>query len=226
MEMRRGRRLGNQCKACGKKVQKEHRQRFRGRSEEELLAATPKEKDCSGCFWRLPSSRFFRDRSSASALVSSCKACMSALRRGHPLPRNGPNRPKGVSALEYFEMSVEHRWWVRAVTSARARAKRSGIFFDLDPRRPVDLPVRDPVFKNVLPYEDVSQAGVGYSKPRLDAPSINRLINGGVGYTDSNVEVISWIANHFYNSMTTKELVTLAEHKLRQKHEQQKGEAE
>lgn len=71
-----------QCRKCASEASRKRRQLMAARSEEELLAATPEFKRCSGaCKQTKSAAEFSRSKSSADALKPVCRECSAKLWR-------------------------------------------------------------------------------------------------------------------------------------------------
>ena len=90
------------------------------------------------------------------------------------------------------------------VNSARNRAKRKNIYFDL---KPSDIVIPDVCPVLGIPLDNRSP---GRSGPTEDSASIDRLDNNK-GYIKGNVFVISWKANKIKSNGTYEEIIKVAE---------------
>lgn len=71
-----------QCKQCVSEANRKRRKALAARTEEELSAATPQFKRCSGeCKQTKPAEEFSRSRNTTDALKPVCKSCSAKLWR-------------------------------------------------------------------------------------------------------------------------------------------------
>lgn len=88
------------------------------------------------------------------------------------------------------------------LNSARARAKKAGLMFNID--------LKDVIIPEFCPYLGVRfETGVGTNLYQRYAPSLDRIDNSK-GYVKGNVEVITRQANTMKNSASKEELLEFA----------------
>ena len=135
-------------------------------------------KVCSSCGVSKTLDSFYKRGGDSNLLRYNCKACQKLLKKEDDRAR--------------------HRRDPRAqmVVSARSRAKKKGIVFDIT-REDIIIPKRCPLLG--IPLE------VGNGKMHRASPSLDRLFPE-LGYVKGNVRVISYKANSMKQDATAKEL--------------------
>lgn len=124
-------------------------------------------KKCPQCGKRKAASQFGRSSSSKDGLQSYCSSCKAA----HQLKWNHKN------------------WGRRAALTAKGRAKRRNLEFDLDPGAIQTRFETGLCEATGIPYR-INSGGVA----SWDSPSLDR-INPSLGYTMNNVRIVLWAFN-------------------------------
>lgn len=153
------------------------------------------------------------------AATGTCAEC-AKLSVADRLQRNGPPQVDAVkrsanlkkwnassagykSKQKWKEQNPKWAWVVSVVGGARARAKRSGVPFDITNEYVYALTSDAcPVFGSPFVF-------LGMGRITASSPSLDRL-NPALGYTQGNVVVISNKANMIKSSATWKEVQTVA----------------
>ena len=160
----------------------------------------PSKLRCNYCGNNRPIDEFSVDRSRTHGVNYKCRACTAQAYQ------------VWVGTDEYVEARAElndkrrakraedpRRFWAKRVLgSARARAKRNGLAFDLNAGWVYDnAPEVCPLLEIALCFERVTVCN--------DSPTLDRIDNTG-GYTRDNVWVISARANRIKTDATADEL--------------------
>jgi hypothetical protein len=98
-----------------------------------------------------------------------------------------------------FKLSSPEEYILKGTSS---RAKERGIHFDLD-INDIVIPEVCPVFKTPLRFSEIGREST--------TPSIDRVDNN-LGYTKTNIRIISWRANRLKNNLTIKEVRALLDY--------------
>ena len=100
--------------------------------------------------------------------------------------------------LSFFSKDPKAAWLYYTFQNARGRAKKRGLPYDHNPSG-LDLPDLCPVLGILLKY------GERRKLPAPDSPSLDRIIPK-LGYTCSNLRVISWRANVLKRDASIEEI--------------------
>jgi len=145
-------------------------------------------KTCWKCKVEQPLENFARNRSKSSGHSAECKACVKAYNKRHV-----------TENAEYYRQyrqskrNLDLAWYL--FLESRARAKRNGLAFNLEPSDIV-IPASCPVF------------GFAFRTGRENrdfAASVDR-IDCTLGYVKGNVRVISYLANRMKSNASENQL--------------------
>ncbi len=143
----------------------------------------------------------------SSDVMASCIECGKSFRkRGQnnkycePLCREERYRREGRSK-KWTRQYAENNNEKRLVISARSRAKKKGLLFDID-HRDIFIPEVCPVLGLKL------EMSKGYGG-EANSPSLDR-INNELGYVKGNVHVISHLANSMKSFASKEQLLKFA----------------
>lgn len=128
---------------------------------------------CGKCKEYKSPEHFYSNRRSKTGKATYCKPCQSEYAKA---PEWSAWRKQ-----RYYADPSKTMW-----NEAKARAKTSGLAFDIEPS--------DCLIPNVCPVLGIKLSKKGDGLRSKSTPTLDRII-GALGYTKGNVRVISWYAN-------------------------------
>lgn len=170
------------CRECEHKARVEREHHCVEKHTAGELVIEEQERICSCCKKQLPAVQFSINRRKRSGMKSTCKEC---------------------DAKSHSKYKSRHEYRLkRLVASARDRARKYGLEFDLK-HYYLTIPDVCPVLGIPIILD-----GDGRSD---NSPSIDRIRND-VGYIDGNVVVVSSRANRLKSDATVSEMLALAQY--------------
>lgn len=169
------------CKAChnaNRHITPERRQRKSKAIKESWPAG---HRPCLTCGEMLPFERFGKNRNLWMGIHNHCKECRKPMSKA------------------YYNKWVDQNREQRLLSSAKSRAKRKGLPFNLE-LEDIVIPERCPV----LGIELDTDGG----KWKDSTPSLDRMVPDK-GYVKGNIAVISWKANWLKRDASLQELESL-----------------
>lgn len=151
-------------------------------------------KVCNKCQEKKEISYFVTNKATYDGHLNICKVCHNKSRR------ENRNTEKDV---EYNKKYLKERPEVRLYNSAKSRAKKENLDFNLD-LSDIIIPEECPYLKSKI--TNVYGTGFGYVPTN---PSIDKVIPI-LGYVKGNIEVISCKANAMKQNASREELITFA----------------
>lgn len=136
------------------------------------------------------------------------------LRRGKVKSCGCLRRELGGSHGKRFESPTQGNPRYQMLYSARYRAKKAGLEFNLS-SADIVIPVICPVLGLTLDF-------AAKKRPSDSSPSLDR-IKPARGYVKGNVRVISWRANWLKNNATPREMLKIYRYMIDEKNAEQKA---
>jgi hypothetical protein len=162
-------------------------------------------RTCGKCKRGLPASEFYRQTARRDGLSFWCKDCQRQQLRDYRNKDRVTWRLKDAAYRKsYWGKDPKRVWAIVACQSAKRRARRDGMDFDITWQTLLPFCVDNcPVLGISLAYERSPGRGI-----HAGSPTIDRLDNS-LGYIISNVIVVSYRVNRIKNDATLQELETV-----------------
>lgn len=165
---------------------------------------------CAKCCESKPADSFYKNKSKKNGRNSYCKQCVTeytcAWQKANPDRKRAANERyykahPGIAAERSRAWHKDHPER-KMLKSAKGRATKFGIEFDINREDLLPLPTHCPILGIELQW--------GGGNGRTDnSPSLDR-IDSAQGYVRGNIQVISWRANRLKGDSTPAERILLA----------------
>lgn len=163
-------------------------------------------KLCKKCNQLKKDSEFHKRSCIASGLRSQCIECTKQARKKHCLSCGDLFVPNGRRSSRCGSCYPAFRQATSLFHSARHRAEEQGLEFNLTIKW-IEQRLKYPCPKTGLSF-DILHGGKDYSSRSPMCPSVDK-INPSLGYTEDNVQVVSWWYNCSKQRFSDKEVLEL-----------------